>query len=209
MDICAAVIEYREQKSKVRHFYDPVTDTILNVIGFGIVAEPCLGKVYRTDAAQNVIINFIRGVKHFLAIGGLAGDIIYGMDQDDVIIFSVIISLDDLIIKLFQNRIILEFTSTQTKKKFLSTSFFFLFKRKVHIDEVFADGTGKCFFEDFKVFKHFFFRKRKKCFFQFGFFVFFSVNIAAADACNSTVIGCELFLDFGYFFFIHKQTPRI
>ena len=134
-----------------------------------------------------MIVDLIRSIKHFLAVGGFARDIVDGMDQDNVIILAVIIVFDNLIIKFFQNGIVLKFAAAEFHKKFLCAAFFFLVERKLHVDQVLADCAGKSFLEDFKVFEHFFFGKREKCLFQFCFFILFTVNITAADTCDRTV----------------------
>ena len=209
VDICAPVIEYREKEAQIRHFYDPVTDTVFDVVGFSIVAQSRFGKVDRTDTAEDMIVDLIRSIKHFLAVGGFARDIINGMDQNNIIVLAVVIVFDDLIIKFLQNGIVLKFAAAEFHKKFLCAALFFLVERKLHVDQVFADGSGKSFLEYFKVFEHFFLRKRKKSFFQFGFFIFFTVNIAAADTCDRAVVWRKLFLNFGYFFFVHYVSLLI
>lgn len=107
VDICTAVIKYREQESKIRHFYDPVTDAVLDIVGFCIVAETCFGKVYRADAAQNMIIDLIGSIKHFLTIRRFTRDIVYSVDQDDIIILTVIVRFDHFVIEFIQDSIIL------------------------------------------------------------------------------------------------------
>jgi hypothetical protein len=144
-----------------------------------------------------MIVDLIRSIKHFLAVGGFARDIINGMDQNNIIVLAVIIVFDDFIIKFFQNGIVLKFAATEFHKKFLCAALFFLIKRELHIDQVLADGSGKSFLE------HFFLRKREKSFFQFGLFVFFTVNVTTADSCDRAVVWRKLFLNFGYFFFVH------
>ena len=90
MDVSAAVVKLREKESNIRKFHDPVADTVLDAVGFGIVAKTCLREFYRTDTAHDVLINLIRCIKHFCTVGRLSGDIIYSMDQDDVVVFGII-----------------------------------------------------------------------------------------------------------------------
>ena len=59
VDVRGAVVKGREQKSDIRHFHDPVTDPVLNMIGLRIIAEPCLGKLHRADAAKEKFIYFV------------------------------------------------------------------------------------------------------------------------------------------------------
>ena len=150
-----------------------------------------------------MLINLIRCIKHFCTVGRLSGDIIYSMDQDDVVVFGIIIVFNDLIVETFYQCIIGQFAFSQFHKKMLSSALRFLLERKFHVHQIFSYCSGKGFAENFKVFEHFFLRKRKKSFFQFGFFILFSVNVTSADAGERTVLGSELFLDFRNFFFVH------
>ena len=36
MDVSAAVVKLREKESNIRKFHDPVADTVLDAVGFGI-----------------------------------------------------------------------------------------------------------------------------------------------------------------------------
>ena len=65
--------------------------TVFDIVGFCIVAQSRFGKVDRTDAAEDMIVDLIRSIKHFLAVGGFARDIINGMDQNNIIVLAVII----------------------------------------------------------------------------------------------------------------------
>ena len=49
MDVSATVVKLREKESNIRKFHDPVADTVLDAVGFGIVAKTCLREFYRTD----------------------------------------------------------------------------------------------------------------------------------------------------------------
>ena len=79
MDICTSVIKYRKQKAKIRHFHDPVPDAVLDIVCFRIVASPAL-EVLPADAAENMVVDLVRGIKHFHAVRGLAGNIVNCMD---------------------------------------------------------------------------------------------------------------------------------
>ncbi len=45
VDVCTSVIKYREQESQIWHFYDPVTDTVFDVVGFCVVAQSGFGRL--------------------------------------------------------------------------------------------------------------------------------------------------------------------
>ena len=107
MQVGAAVIKRREEECIGRHAHYPVADTVFNTVIDSVIAEPRLRHGYRTDAAENVLIDLIGSVKHFHAVSRLARDIIYRMDQQDQIMFAKIIEFNDLIIEFFQQNIIL------------------------------------------------------------------------------------------------------
>ena len=88
-----------------------------------------------------MIVNFIGGVEHFRAVGRFPGNVIYSMNQDNVIIFTVIIGFDHFIVKFVQQILVLQLASSETKKKFLGAAFLLLFQRKFHIDEIFAESS--------------------------------------------------------------------
>ena len=157
MDVSAAVVKLREKESNIWKFHDPVADTVLDAVGFGIVAKTCLREFYRTDTAHDVLINLIRCIKHFCTVGRLSGDIIYSMDQDDVVVFGIIIVFNDLIVETFYQCIIGQFAFSQFHKKMLSSALSFLLERKFHVHQIFSYCSGKGFAENFKVFEHFFF----------------------------------------------------
>ena len=135
MDVSAAVVKLREKESNIRKFHDPVADTVLDAVGFGIVAKTCLREFYRTDTAHDVLINLIRCIKHFCTVGRLSGDIIYSMDQDDVVVFGIIIVFNDLIVETFYQCIIGQFAFSQLIKRemLLSVRFFYSFLRQRNI----------------------------------------------------------------------------
>ena len=165
MDVCAAVIKLWEKECHIRKFYDPVADTILNAVGFCIVAKTCLGKFYRADTAHDMFINLIRCVKHFGTIGGFSWNIIYAMNKDDVVIFWIIVVFNDFIVEGFYKGSICKFALSELHKKVLCATLRLLLKWKLHVHEILSDGSGKGFAEYIKVFEHFFFRKGEKCFF--------------------------------------------
>ena len=142
MDIRTAVIKYREEESQIRHFHDPVTDTVLDIVGLCIVTQAGFGKIDRTDAAEDMVIDLIGCIEHFLIVGRSSRDIVNSMDQNNIIILAIIVIFNDLIIKLFKNRVVLKLAATELHKEFLCAAFFFLFKREFHIDQVLTNRAG-------------------------------------------------------------------
>ena len=51
---CFAVVELREKESPVRHFHQPVTDTVFDIVGLCVVVQACLGELDRADALQRI-----------------------------------------------------------------------------------------------------------------------------------------------------------
>ena len=142
VNIRATVIKYREKEAQIRHFYNPVTNAVFDIVGFSIVTESCFREIDRTDTAENVVVDLIGCIKHFLPIGRFTRNVINSMDQDNIIILTVIIIFNDFVIEFFENSIILKFASAESQKKFLRAAFFFLIKREFHVDQIFADSAG-------------------------------------------------------------------
>ena len=110
MEVCIPVIERRKQKSLVRHFHNPVPDSVLNPVILRIVGQPRLGKRHRADAAHQIFIHIIRRVIHFQVVRRLSRDIIHGMDQDDIIISLIYVIFNDFVIKFLQKHVVFQLT---------------------------------------------------------------------------------------------------
>ena len=107
MQVRAAVIECGEQEGCIRHTYHPVADTVLEGIFHSVIAQSRLGQIHGADAGEDVVIDFVGSVLHFDAVSGTTRYIVGVMDQQDQIMFAKIIEFNDLIIKFFQQNIIL------------------------------------------------------------------------------------------------------
>ena len=59
MNISTPVIKYRKQKAQIRHFHDPVPDTVFDIVSLGIITETCLGQIHRTDTAEDMIVDLV------------------------------------------------------------------------------------------------------------------------------------------------------
>ena len=157
MDIGAAVIELWEEEAPVGHFYQPVADAVFDVVGLYVVVQACLGEFDGADAAEDVVVDLIGGVEHFGSVGGFAGNIVDCVDEDDVVVFTIVVVFDDFVVEGFGEGVVGEFAFTKLHKEVLGSAFRFLVQRKFHVDEVFSDGAGEGFSEDVEVFESFFF----------------------------------------------------
>ena len=99
MDVGASVVEGRKKESGHRRLYPPVPRTFFDTTGRFIVGETGLRELYRADGAEDVVIDLVRGVKHFLVTGRSAGNIVGAVDQHDIVVFTVIIVFDHFIIE--------------------------------------------------------------------------------------------------------------
>ena len=96
------------------------------------------------------------------------------MDQQDQIVAYIFVGADHTVIKFLQEGIILQLAVTKLKEKFLGAAFKLCICRKLQIQQILANASGKSFPEQFKIFEDFFFRKRKKCFLKISFFILFT-----------------------------------
>ncbi len=157
VDVGAAVVELWEEEAPVGHFYQPVADAVFDVVGLCVVVQACLGEFDRADAAEDVVVDLIGGVEYFGSVGGFAWDVVDCVDEDDVVIFAVVVVFDDLVVEGFGEGVVGEFAFAEFHEEVLGSTFGFLVQGEFHVDEVFADGTGEGFAEDVEVFEGFFF----------------------------------------------------
>ena len=157
MDIGAAVIELWEEEAPVGHFYQPVADAVFDVVGLYVVVQACLGEFDGADAAEDVVVDLIGGVEHFGSVRGFAGDVVDCVDEDDVVVFAVVVVFDDFVVEGFGEGVVGEFAFAEFHEEVLGSAFGFLIQGEFHVDEVFSDGACEGFSEDIKVFEGFFF----------------------------------------------------
>ena len=129
------------------------------------------------------------------------------MNQKNQIIPHIFIACDYPVIKFLQKGVILQSAAPKAQKKFLGSPFFLAGKGKFQIQKIFPDCAGEGLAQQFKIFKDFLLGKGEKGFFEFCFFIFFPVHIAAADAGDGTAVrGIQPF-DFVDFLFNHVSSP--
>ena len=109
MDIGTAVVELWEKEAPVRHFYQPVPDTVFNIVCLCIVMQACFGELDRADTAEDVIVDLIGSVEHFGTVGGFAGDVVDCVDEDDVVVFTVVVVFYDSVVEGFGEGVVGEF----------------------------------------------------------------------------------------------------
>ena len=65
VQVGVAVVESGEKKAGYGHLDDPVPDAVFDAVLLCIVAQPCFGQFYRADAAEQIFVCIVRGIKHF------------------------------------------------------------------------------------------------------------------------------------------------
>ena len=125
------------------------------------------------------------------------------MNQENQIIPHIFIACDYPVVKFLQKGVVLKSAVPKAQKKFLGSPFLLAGKGKFQIQKVFPDCAGEGLAQQFKIFKDFLLRQGEKGFFEFRFFIFFPVHIAAADAGDGTAVRGIQPLDFIDFLFYH------
>ena len=118
--------------------------------------QACFGELDRADTAEDVIVDLIGSVEHFGTVGGFAGDVVDCVDEDDVVVFTIVVVFDDFVVEGFGEGVVGEFAFAEFHEEVLGSAFGFLIQRKFHVDEIFSDGAGEGFSEDVEVFEGFF-----------------------------------------------------
>ena len=153
MNIAAAVIKCRKQESGHRSLYPPVPRALFNCVGRFIIRKTGLGKLYRADAAEDMVVDLLRCVEHFLIVGRFPRNIVGAVDQDNIVVFPVLIIFDHLIIEGIHSLIVSELFITEFHKKLMGAVRTFVVNRVFQIVEILSDSPGEGFFEDLVVFK--------------------------------------------------------
>ena len=204
MDVAGPVVEGGEEKTVYRIIYDPVPDPVLDAVVLRVVAKARLGEGHRTDAAQYVVVDCIGGVVHLHPVGGLAGHVVGGVDEENEIVLPKVIVLDHLIVKLGHQHVVCEPAVLELHQELLGSALLLLLQRKAHIEEVFPDSAGQSPLEQIKILVFLLLGEREEGLLEFQFLFLVSVHIAAADAGDGAVLQRELLSDFQNFFFIHE-----
>ena len=113
MQVSVPIVKGRKQESGIRSLYDPVSGTIFNTVFFCIVAETGFVQFYRTDTAHKIFVGIVGSVKHFHAVFCFFRNIISGMNEDDIVVFSISIMINDFLIEFFQHDIVSETAVTK------------------------------------------------------------------------------------------------
>ena len=153
MDIAAAVIEGWEQESGHRSLYPPVPGTLLDGVGRLIVGETRLGELYRADAAEDMVVDLLRCVEHFLIVGRFPRNIVGAVDQDNIVVFPVLIIFDHLIIEGIHSLIVSELLIAEFHEKLVGAVRTFVVDRVLQVVEILSDSAGQGFLEDLIIFE--------------------------------------------------------
>jgi hypothetical protein len=179
---------------------------ILHAVILRIVGQAGLGHFHGTDAAEKIGIHLFGGILQIQTVGGLAGDIVDGVGQDNIIVFPVVKVFDDLVKEAAYQGFILQSGVAQLIQKFLGTSLHFLLQREFHIQKILSQGSPQSSFENIKIFEFFLLRQGEKGFSGLKFLILFMVHIAAADPGGGAVVGGKMAADLRNLFFIHGIT---
>ncbi len=206
MDIRVPVVKRGEKKSLDRLIHDPVLSPVLDTVFLRIVPQPRFGQMDGADAAQNVAVHIVGSIVHLQVIRGLARHVISHMDQDNIIIFAVIKSLDNLVVEFLDQVVILQLAVPQPQKKLLGTAFLLRLQRKIEIQQIAAQGAGESLFENRKVLEPVILGQGEKSLLHLGLDIFFSIYVTSADPGDGTALRGVLPADFRNFFFIHEKA---
>ena len=100
-----------------------------------------------------MVIDFLGCVEHFLVVGRFPRNIVGAVDQDDIVVFSVLIIFDHLIIEAIHSLVVSELFITEFHEKLVGAVRTFVVDRVLQIMEIFSDSPGESFLEDLVVFK--------------------------------------------------------
>ncbi len=206
VDIRVPVVKRGEKKSLDRLIHDPVLSPVLDTVFLRIVPQPRFGQMDGADAAQNVAVHIVGSIVHLQVIRGLARHVISHMDQDNIIIFAVIKSLDNLVVEFLDQVVILQLAVPQPQKKLLGTAFLLRLQRKIEIQQIAAQSAGESLFENRKVLEPVILGQREKSLLHLGLDIFFSIYVTSADPGDGTALRGVLPADFRNFFFIHEKA---
>lgn len=196
VDIAAAVVEGREQESSHRSLYPPVPGALLDGVGRLIVGETGLGKLYRADAAEDVVVDFLGCVEHFLIVGRFSRHIVGAVDQDNIVVFAVLVIFDYLIIKGIHGLIVGELLIAEFHEKLVGAVRTFVVDRVLQVVEILSDSAGQGFLEDLIIFEDLLLGQGKERLLQGRLDLLFRIDITSADAGDGVVVLLKLFLNF-------------
>ena len=100
-----------------------------------------------------MVVDLLGCVEHFLVVGRFPRNIVGAVDQDDIVVFSVLIIFDHLIIEAIHSLVVREFFITEFHEKLVGAVRTFVVDRVLQIMEIFSDSPGQGFLEDLVVFK--------------------------------------------------------
>ena len=60
-----------------------------------------------------MLVDCIGGIEHLQPVGGFAGHVVYGVNQYDVIVFCIVIVIDDIIVELLHKQVVFQLAVPQ------------------------------------------------------------------------------------------------
>ncbi len=100
---------------------------------------------YRADAAEDVVVDLLGCVEHFLIVGRFPRNIVGAVDQDNIVVFAVLVIFDYLIIKGIHGLIVGELLIAEFHEKLMGTVRTFVVDRVLQIMEIFSDSPERDF----------------------------------------------------------------
>ena len=142
------------------------------------------------------MVDLLGGVEHFFIVRGLSRNIVGAVDQDDVIVFAVVVVFNDFIIEGTHSFIVRQLFLLKLHKQGMGAVRAFVADGILQVVEIFSDASGKGLFKDLIIFEDLLLGKSKKGLLQSRPDIFFCIHVAAADAGDGVVVFFELFLYF-------------
>ena len=105
----------------------------MKTVFIGVIAESRFGELDRTKAAEDVVKDLIRCIEHLCSVRSFSGNIIYGMNQQNQVVFREIIGINHPVVEFREKVIVGKTAVTQFQEKFLCAAFGFRLKREFHV----------------------------------------------------------------------------
>ena len=143
-----------------------------------------------------MVVDFLGCVEHFLIVGRFSWHIVGAVDQDNIVVFAILVIFDYLIIKGIHGLIVGELLITEFHEKFMGAVRTFVVDGVLQVVEILSDSAGQGFLEDLIIFEDLLLGQGKECLLQGSLNLFFRIDITSADAGDGVVILLELLFNF-------------
>lgn len=103
-----------------------------------------------------MVIDLLGGVEHFFIVRGLSRNIVGAVDQDDVIVFAVVVVFNDFIIEGIHSFIVRQLFLPKLHEQGMGAVFALVADGIFQVVEIFSDPPGKGLFKDLIIFEDLF-----------------------------------------------------